>query len=141
MLTAAAGTESSMVVKRNSTAGGPGGFVNHPPARHGISTCLDWALVLRVAQMLLPWIDLTKPSSAFLGAAWNPSPWHCKNAKEGQLICCQGCSWCQARILASAFLSFFNLLSSGFQTKLLQGTFHVPCLKCLVLKCSVTKIE
>ena len=58
-----------------------------------------------------------KPSRAFLTAARDPSPWHCKNAKEGHLLGFQECSWCQARILASAFLRVFNLLASGFQTK------------------------
>ena len=43
-----------MVVKWNSAAGGPGGFVSLPLS---VSTCLDWALVLLVAQMLLPWIQ------------------------------------------------------------------------------------
>lgn len=82
-----------------------------------------------------------EPSSCFLGAPWDPNPEHCKIARESQLICCQKCSWCQTRILALAFLQVFNLLSGGFQTKILQQTLHIPRLKRSVLTCSVTKIR
>lgn len=67
-----------------------------------------------------------EPNSCFLGVGWDPNPEHCKIARESQLIRCQDCSWCQTRIPALAFLIVFNLLSSGFQTKILRQTFHIP---------------